>query len=68
MTIAPLDESPAVAQRAFAKLKNLLDKTNRDFGLRWTQLSMGMSGDLEAAITEGSTCIRVGSALFGHRT
>jgi uncharacterized pyridoxal phosphate-containing UPF0001 family protein len=39
----------------------------RDAGLNVDTLSMGMSGDLEAAIGEGSTLVRVGTALFGDR-
>ncbi|MEY5023059.1 MAG: hypothetical protein RIS72_1634, partial [Pseudomonadota bacterium] len=35
--------------------------------LKLDTLSMGMTGDLEAAIAEGSTCVRVGTAIFGHR-
>ena len=34
---------------------------------RWAELSMGMSGDLELAITAGATCVRVGTAIFGPR-
>jgi uncharacterized pyridoxal phosphate-containing UPF0001 family protein len=41
----------------------------RESGLaRFTELSMGMSGDYQAAIAEGSTMVRIGSALFGART
>ena len=37
------------------------------FGVALPELSMGMSGDLESAVAAGSTCVRVGSALFGSR-
>ena len=44
-----------------------MQKTNQRYGLNMDSLSMGMSNDLEAAIAEGSTMIRVGSDLFGAR-
>ena len=56
------------AQRApFRLLRELLEQQNAR-GLRMDTLSMGMSGDLEAAIAEGATLIRVGTAIFGERT
>ena len=55
------------AQRAvFARLRELLDSANRE-GLHLDTLSMGMSGDLEAAVAEGATIVRVGTAIFGER-
>ena len=48
------------------QLKSLFDSL-RDAGLPLDTLSMGMSGDLEAAIAAGSTMVRVGSAIFGAR-
>jgi pyridoxal phosphate enzyme (YggS family) len=68
MTIAPLSNDPAVAQRTFATLRELRDKFVGQFGVPLRELSMGMSGDLAAAIAAGSTQVRVGSALFGART
>jgi pyridoxal phosphate enzyme (YggS family) len=68
MTIAPLSDDPAVAQRTFATLRELRDKFAAQFGVPLRELSMGMSGDLAAAIAAGSTQVRVGSALFGART
>ena len=50
----------------FAQLRALLDELNRD-GLALDTLSMGMSADLEAAIAEGATMVRVGTAIFGER-
>jgi len=50
----------------FAQLRRLRDALNRD-GLALDTLSMGMSADLEAAIAEGSTIVRVGTAIFGER-
>ncbi len=67
MTIAPLSEDPAVARRAFARLRQLRDELAIRGGVPLRELSMGMSGDLEAAIAEGSTQVRVGTALFGAR-
>lgn len=67
MTIAPLSEDPAVARKTFSNLRRTLERINREFGLKLDQLSMGMTGDLEHAVEEGSTCIRVGTALFGER-
>ena len=48
-------------------LKQLFDQLNLD-GLRLDTLSMGMSADLEAAILEGATMVRIGTAIFGERT
>lgn len=67
MTIAPLSPDPAVARRAFARLRNVRDDLAARSGKPLRELSMGMSGDLEAAIAEGSTLVRVGTALFGPR-
>lgn len=56
------------AQRAqFGALRALLEQLRRE-GLPLDTLSMGMSDDLEAAVAEGATLVRVGSAIFGHRT
>lgn len=68
MTIAPLAEDPAVARRTFANLRSIRDQLVAQSGAPLRELSMGMSGDLDDAIAEGSTMIRVGSALFGPRT
>jgi pyridoxal phosphate enzyme (YggS family) len=67
MTIAPLSDDPAVAHRTFANLRTIRDGLATRFGVPLRELSMGMSGDLAAAIAEGSTQVRVGSALFGPR-
>jgi hypothetical protein len=67
MTIAPLSDDPAVARRAFAALRALRDQLAQNFSAPLPVLSMGMSGDLAAAIAEGSTLVRVGTALFGVR-
>ncbi|MCD4498387.1 YggS family pyridoxal phosphate-dependent enzyme [Chromobacterium vaccinii] len=50
----------------FARLRGLLQQLNAE-GLALDTLSMGMSADLEAAVAEGATLVRVGSAIFGQR-
>jgi hypothetical protein len=67
MTIAPLSEDPAVARRTFAALRQLRDELAARTGAPLRELSMGMTGDLEIAVAEGSTLVRVGTALFGVR-
>jgi hypothetical protein len=67
MTIAPLSDDPEIARRAFANLRDIRDRLASATGARLAELSMGMSGDLEAAVAEGSTIVRVGTALFGPR-
>ena len=60
MTVAP--EDPDAARRAFRTVAAIAD----DLGLR--ERSMGMTGDLEIAVEEGATMVRIGRALFGDRT
>jgi pyridoxal phosphate enzyme (YggS family) len=67
MTMAPLSDDPAVAQRTFANLRELRDHLVTRFGVPLRELSMGMTGDLAIAIAEGSTLVRVGTALYGAR-
>lgn len=71
MTIAPLGadaaETAEHARRTFANLRALRDELTARFGVALPELSMGMSGDLEDAVAAGSTCVRVGTALFGVR-
>lgn len=70
MTIPPLpavDADPNAAARPhFARLRELRDEA-RDRFPEVAHLSMGMTGDLEAAVAEGATMVRVGTALFGER-
>jgi len=61
MTMPPWSEDPEAARGIFRSLRGLAE----EHGL--IQLSMGMSHDLETAIEEGATCVRVGTALFGSR-
>ncbi|MBC8009981.1 MAG: YggS family pyridoxal phosphate-dependent enzyme, partial [Burkholderiales bacterium] len=71
MTIAPLGATEAEtaehAARTFANLRALRDDLAARLGVALPELSMGMSGDLEAAVAAGSTCVRVGTALYGAR-
>lgn len=68
MTIAPLDENPESARACFRALRGLRDELARKHsGIDLRDLSMGMSGDFEIAIEEGSTLVRIGTALFGPR-
>jgi hypothetical protein len=66
MCMAGLEGGPDRARRDFAALRTLRDQLRRvcPEGLSLDDLSMGMSGDYEAAIEEGATIVRVGSALF----
>jgi uncharacterized pyridoxal phosphate-containing UPF0001 family protein len=69
MTLPPIPESPEDARPWFRRLRDLRDQ--------WlaagvpasmlAELSMGMSGDFEVAIQEGSTIVRIGTAIFGSR-
>lgn len=68
MTIAPFDENPETARACFRHLRLLRDRWSGEFPqLDFGELSMGMSGDFEIAIEEGSTLVRIGTALFGAR-
>ena len=62
---APSDDFSQQRQ-AFARLREVFEQLQRE-GLALDTLSIGMSGDLEAAIAEGATIVRVGSAIFGER-
>src|ERR1700722_9119619 len=66
MCLPPEENDPARQRHWFGKLREALEQLNAA-GLGLDTLSMGMSGDLEAAIEEGATLIRVGTALFGPR-
>ncbi|NWK57146.1 YggS family pyridoxal phosphate-dependent enzyme [Verrucomicrobiaceae bacterium N1E253] len=67
MCIPPAVACPEDARPWFARLRELRDELESTSGLSLPGLSMGMSGDYEAAIEEGSTIVRVGSAIFGAR-
>jgi pyridoxal phosphate enzyme (YggS family) len=68
MTIPPFDGNPDSARACFRRLRELRDDLSCRYPrLNLRELSMGMSGDFETAIEEGSTLIRIGTALFGAR-
>lgn len=69
MTVGPLSEDRDKVRDAFKRLKGLFEQCGEEewAGTKFDTLSMGMSGDFEIAIEEGSTLVRVGSALFGSR-
>ncbi|MCX8086288.1 MAG: YggS family pyridoxal phosphate-dependent enzyme [Rhodocyclaceae bacterium] len=66
MTIPEPTPDSALARRRFAALRELCERLQAE-GLALDTLSMGMSNDLEAAILEGATIVRVGTAIFGER-
>lgn len=66
MTIPAMQADPANQRLAFRKLRELLDMLKQR-GLKLDTLSMGMSADFEAAILEGATLVRLGTAIFGAR-
>ena len=68
MTI-PAPEADFEKQRVpFKALAQAMHHLNEQFSLQMDTLSMGMTDDLEAAIAEGATTVRIGTALFGGRT
>jgi pyridoxal phosphate enzyme (YggS family) len=67
MTIAPYAVDPEQVRPIFRRLRELRDRCTDLLGASLPVLSMGMSGDLEVAIEEGATLVRVGTALFGER-
>jgi pyridoxal phosphate enzyme (YggS family) len=66
MTVPPWSENAEAARPYFRELRRLRDESQK-LHSALTQLSMGMSNDFIVAIEEGSTCVRVGTALFGKR-
>lgn len=67
MTVGPLTENEKEIRKAFADLRNLIEHAREYTKLKLPILSMGMSGDFESAILEGSTMVRIGTLLFGER-
>ena len=68
MTIAPWSQDAERVRPFFRKLRELKERCEEKLGAPLPILSMGMSGDFEVAIEEGSTLVRVGTAIFGERT
>ncbi len=67
MTIPPFTSDPEKARTHFVALRELRDRVQEETGTPLPELSMGMSHDLEVAIQEGSTWVRIGTDLFGKR-
>jgi hypothetical protein len=69
MTVPPFTDNPEGGRPYFRKLRQLRDviSARKLPGIAMDELSMGMSHDFEVAIEEGSTCVRVGTAIFGER-
>ena len=68
MTVAPFTEDPENNRPVFRTLREELFSLQKTFpALPLTELSMGMSGDYEVAIEEGSSIVRIGSSIFGER-
>ncbi len=68
MTIAPFTENEPLIRESFRITRGLRDDVNSRFGLNLVELSMGMSADYRVAVEEGSTMLRIGTAIFGERT
>ncbi len=67
MTIAPIVDHADDARPFFAALRVLRDEIATEHNVGLPILSMGMSGDFAAAISEGATLVRIGTAIFGAR-
>jgi pyridoxal phosphate enzyme (YggS family) len=67
MTMAPFTDDKAAIRGSFRKLTSARDELEKRFSGFWPCLSMGMTNDYEIAIEEGSTLIRIGTAIFGER-
>ncbi|MBO7147935.1 MAG: YggS family pyridoxal phosphate-dependent enzyme [Lentisphaeria bacterium] len=68
MTMAEPGVSESRLRETFSGLRQMRDHLESEFGISLPELSMGMSSDYEAAIREGSTMVRIGTAIFGGRT
>jgi pyridoxal phosphate enzyme (YggS family) len=70
MTIGPgwAVENPEASRICFRMLRDLRDEMSQEFDRPFPILSMGMTADFEVAIAEGSTMVRIGTAIFGQRT
>lgn len=69
MTMPPFFDDPEAARPFFAELRRISEAVaaHKILGVDMVELSMGMSGDFEAAIQEGATLVRIGTAIFGNR-
>jgi len=69
MTMPPYFNEPERVRPFFAELRRLRDRIREEAvpNVRMNELSMGMTGDFEAAVAEGATLLRIGTAIFGER-
>lgn len=69
MTIPPYSDNPQLSRPYFVTLRRLAERVNKEriSGVTMNTISMGMSNDFEVAIEEGSTMVRIGTAIFGER-
>ncbi|CCO08762.1 YggS family pyridoxal phosphate-dependent enzyme [Desulforamulus hydrothermalis] len=67
MTVAPLVEDPEEVRPVFRQLRQMAAQLKAVPGVKMEQLSMGMTNDFPVAIEEGSTMVRIGTAIFGSR-
>lgn len=68
MTMAPFTNNESDIRNSFVTLRNLRDKIQSEYSdFNFAELSMGMSQDFQLAIEEGSTLVRIGTAIFGER-
>jgi hypothetical protein len=70
MTLPPYFNAPETVRPFFAELRRLRDciAAERIGNVAMQELSMGMTGDFEAAVAEGATLVRIGTAVFGERS
>ena len=69
MTVPPYSDNPEDSRRHFIRLRELSERVEKELipNVSMRELSIGMSGDFEVAVEEGSTMVRVGTAIFGGR-
>jgi pyridoxal phosphate enzyme (YggS family) len=67
MAVPPFDENPELSRPYFRELRAIRDRLEAALGVALPELSTGMSHDFEVAVEEGSTEVRIGTALFGAR-
>ena len=67
MCLPPVFDAGEAARPHFARLRVLCEELRARLGLPLPELSMGMSGDFEAAVAEGATLVRIGTDIFGPR-
>ena len=67
MCIPPLTEEAEASRKFFVRLRDLRNSLEKEFGVKFPHLSMGMTQDFWIAVEEGATLVRVGTAIFGER-